>query len=81
MGAPLGNVSPGHSISKQLHTSLLMEWPNGRPLVKKLSPLANSMTIPLSSKPATQDITQYILIATFTGRATSVGRLESLLPA
>ena len=61
MGAPLANASLGLSISKQLHTSSLMEWPTGPPLVNNLSPLANFVTIPLPSKPATQDITQYIL--------------------
>ena len=81
MGTPLANASPGHSISEQLHTSSLMEWPKGRPLGHNLSPLANFVTILLPSKPATQDITQYILNATFTARVTCVSRLGSLLPS
>ena len=81
MGSPLANASPGHSISEQLHTSSLMEWPKGPPLVNNLSPLANFVTIPLPSKPATQDITQYILNTTFTARVTCVSRLGSLSPS
>ena len=58
MGAPLGNASPGHSISEQLHTGSLMERPNSHPLANNLSLLANAVTILLPCKPLAKNFTQ-----------------------